>query len=184
MKSKRSFICRPLLVLAGLVLPFFLGAPPRSAAASLTGLENMAPEGFKLSVPLQFYGTMENKLADGSIFTYMDGGGVAYLEHGFREMVHGEYDDGNGNAVVLDIFFMASPEQAQSALNDERICPPAGTPLGPGFTGMAHRFPPDYFLYFCQADRLVYLHVSNDALAETLKRFADRVQALCAKEMK
>lgn len=144
----------------------------------------MIPEGFKLSVPLQYYGTAENKLADGSIFDYMDGGGVVYLERGFREMVHGEYSDQHGNAVVLDIFSMATSEQAQAALNDERICPPAGTPLGSGFNGVAHGFPPDYYLYFCQDNRLVYLHVSNDSLAEALQRFAVRVQKFYANKEK
>ena len=123
-------------------------------------------------------------MADGSIFDYMDGGGVVYLERGFREMVHGEYRDDRGNAIVLDIFSMTTSEQARGALNDERICPPAGTPLGSGLSGVGHLFPPDYFLYFCQGDRLVYLHVSNDALAETLRRFAVRVQRFCAKEKK
>ncbi|MBE0664904.1 MAG: hypothetical protein IH584_03710 [Candidatus Aminicenantes bacterium] len=172
------------IALAVLAAACFLGEPVRLAAFSQSELENMVPEGFKLSVPLQYYGTAENKMADGSIFDYMDGGGVVYLERGFREMVHGEYRDQHGNAVVLDIFSMTTSEQAQAALNDERICPPAGTPLKSDFIGVAHRFPPDYYLYFCQGNRLVYLHVSNDALAEMLKRFAVRVQKFCAKENK
>jgi hypothetical protein len=184
MKNKKIRNCRPLFALAWLAAVFFLSESARLAAFSMPELEKLAPEGFKLSGPLQLYGTVENKLANGSIFDYMDGGGVVYLERGFKNLVHAKYHDGRGNTIVLDIFFMTTPKQAQTALNDERICPPAGTPLGVGFIGVAYRFPPDYFLYFCQSSRLVYLHVSNDALAETLNRFAVRVQTFCAKEMK
>ncbi len=182
-KNNRSRIGYSFFALAGLAAALVFGGPHGLTAAALPELGDMAPEGFTLSASLQFYGTAENKLANGSIFDYMDGGGEVYLEHGFKELIHGEYTDGRGNAIVLDVFSLTSPEQAQNALKDERICPPAGTPLELGFSGVAYRFPPDYFLYFCQGDLLVYLHVSNDMLAETLDRFAVRIQATCAKEM-
>ena len=55
------------------------------------GAENLVPKGFVPAGAEARYGTPERKSADGSIFDYMDGGGIVYLEHGFRELVHREF---------------------------------------------------------------------------------------------
>ena len=134
--------------------------------------ENVIPRSFVPAEAPRYYGLPEQKLADGSIFDYMDGGGVVYLEHGFRKLVHHEFLDPKGRRITYDYFVMAGPAQALSALADPRIAPPGGTPLALGVPNQAYRFPPDYFIYMVRGQSLIYLHVDDDALAETLDRFA------------
>jgi len=182
MKKRTEKIPRLLaLALLATLLP---GAVSPAGDTIYARLEKLAPEGFSISRPLQFYGTAERKLKDGSIFNYMDGGGVAYLEHGFVELFHAEYADGSGGEITLDVFTMGSAPQARGALEDERVCPAAGAPLAPVPSGRAFRFPPDYFIYFASGRRLVYLHVNDDRLGLALDRFAGQVHLITAKEEK
>jgi hypothetical protein len=157
--------------------------PPKQDGRSIySRLERVAPPGFSWSRPPQLYGTEERRLQDGSIFTYMDGGGIAYLERGFVELFHGEFSDQGKNTISLDVFLMTSAQQALGALTDGRICPAGGSPLPFAPQGKAYRFPPDYFLYFAVNNRLVYLHVNNDLLGEILDRFAIEVRSIIEKE--
>jgi len=136
------------------------------------GLQSPSPFGFTpVGVPQRF-GTPERKLADGSIFDYMDGGGIAYLEHGFRELVHREFLDACNRRVTYDHFTMETAEQALAALADPRIAPAGGKALLLGHPNLGYKFPPDYFIFMVLDKSLVYLHVDDDALAETLDRFA------------
>ena len=59
-----------------------------------------------------------------------------------------------------------------AALADERIAPAGGSPLTLAVPNKAYRFPPDYFVYMVLDKSLIYLHVDDDNLAETLDRFA------------
>ena len=145
-------------------------------------LERMAPEGFSASGPPAMFGTLERELKDGTIFDYMDGGGVAYIEMGLLELFHSEYDNGAGLKISFDVFLMKSPAAARQAIADGRICPAGGSPLDFASPGMAFRFPPDYFMYFVSNDRLVYLHISDDLRSGTLDRFARKIKLVVDKE--
>jgi hypothetical protein len=134
--------------------------------------ENLVPNGFAPTRIPARYGPPEQKLADGSIFDYMDGGGIVYLDHGFSELVHREFVNSAARRITFDRFTMESAAQALAALADERIAPAGGSPLSLGVPNRAYRFPPDYFIYMVLDRSLIYLHVDDDHLAETLDRFA------------
>jgi len=138
----------------------------------MSGAENPLPKGFVPSGSGEFYGAPEQKLANGTIFNYMDGGGVVYLEHGFQKLVHREFSNPNKRIITFDRFTMGTAAQAMAALADERIAPAGGSPLPLSVPNKAYRFPPDYFIYMVLDKSLVYLHVDDDNLAETLDRFA------------
>jgi hypothetical protein len=171
-KNNKSRFRHSFFALAGLAAVLIFSAAHGLTAASLPELGDLAPEGFKLSGPLQFYGTAENKLADGSIFDYMDGGGIVYNDHGFRRLVHREFSNPDKRLITFDCFTMETAAQALSALADERIAPEEGSPQPLGVPNKAYRFPPDYFIYMVKGANLIYLHVDDDNLAETLDRFA------------
>jgi hypothetical protein len=136
------------------------------------GAENPLPRGFVPAVVEERYGTPEQKSADGTIFDYMDGGGIVYLEHGFRELVHREFSGPNGRRITYDCFFMESEARALAALADPRIAPEGGKPGVLAVPNKAYRFPPDYFIYLVSGERLIYLHVDDDSLAAVLDQFA------------
>ena len=135
-------------------------------------VENTLPKGFVPAGVVQHYGAPEQKLADGTIFDYMDGGGIVYLEHGFRKLVHREFSNSLTRRITFDRFTMATAAQAMTALADERIAPAGGSPLPLNSPNKAYRFPPDYFIYMVWDRYLIYLHVNDDHLAETLDQFA------------
>jgi hypothetical protein len=134
--------------------------------------ELLLPHGFAPAGKAEYYGLPEQKLADGSIFNYMDGGGIVYLDHGFQELVHREFANSGTRRITFDRFTMESAAQALAALADERIAPAGGTPLPLGVPNKAYRFPPDYFIYLVRGEHLIYLHVDDDKLSETLDQFA------------
>jgi hypothetical protein len=184
---------KPKHILAGAAVAICLlllvadRAPARPGAIPANGtlfaqLQPQVPAGFLPARPPQVYGTTERPLQDGTIFNFMDGGGVAYLEHGFVELYHAEFADSAKNEITLDVFVMGSPAQAKEALADERICPAGGSPPVFAPQGKAYRFPPDYFIYFSANDRLVYLHINNDLQGDALDRFAARVVPIIEKE--
>ena len=136
------------------------------------GKPSPLPRGFTPARTPQRYGLPEQKLADGSIFDYMDGGGIVYLDHGFRELVHCEFSNSGGGLITFDRFIMETAAQALAALADERIAPAGGAPLPLNVPNKAYRFTPDYFIYLVYDQELIYLHVDDDQLAEILDRFA------------
>ncbi len=142
------------------------------AIGRVSAAENPLPSGFVPSGSGEFYGAPEQKLANGTIFNYMDGGGVVYVEHGFRKLVHREFSNPGKRIITFDRFTMETAAQALAALADERIAPAGGSPLPLPVANKAYRFPPDYFIYMVLDKSLIYLHVDDDRLAETLDRFA------------
>ena len=130
------------------------------------------PKGFASAGTLQRYGLPEQKLENGSIFDYMDGGGIVYLDHGFQELIHCEFSNSRGGLITFDRFTMETAEQALAALADQRIAPEGGSPLPLNASNKAYRFPPDYFIYLVWGKHLLYLHVNDDQLAEILDQFA------------
>ena len=165
----------------------FSAIPPMTTAGVgvlFARLEKLLPEGFSRPRQPQLFGTFENKLRDGSIFDYMDGGGVAWLEHGYLEMFHAEYAGSGELTVTLDVFAMDTADHAQAALADERICPNGGAaaPFAPG--GKVFRFQPDYYMYFPVGPYIVYLHVNDDRQGALLDRFAAEVRKLVEENSK
>jgi hypothetical protein len=167
----------PALVLAALALLWCSpGLPGQSGPQPV-------PAGFTAARAAERYGTAEHKLQNGSIFDYMDGGGIIYLEHAFRELEHREYSDPQKRTVSLDIFTLATAQDALAALADERIAPPGGSALSLPVPGRAFHFSPDYFVYLVVENRLYYFHISDDRLAETLNQFI-RAELAADKEKK
>ena len=137
------------------------------------------PAGFSYMKQPAFYGTSEQKSGNGTIFDYIDGGGIVYLDHGFREVTHLVLNDQKKTTITLDIFNMGSSENALAAFNDEAICPKGYVEINIGTTCKSYQFSPEYLLYFVKNKYLVYLIVSDDAVTETLRQFATSIyQAL------
>lgn len=134
--------------------------------------ENLVPKGFAPDGTETRYGPPDRKLADGTIFDYMDGGGIVYLDHGFQELIHCEFSNSLNGLITFDRFIMDTSAQALAALADERIAPAGGKFLPLGAANRGYRFPPDYFIYMVLDKSLVYLHVNDDALAAVLDQFA------------
>ncbi len=179
---KKTVILLSLLAVIG---SFPLAADAGAQAETLfSRLERLAPAAFTPSTPPQFFGTAENKLKDGSIFDYMDGGGVAWLEHGYLEMFHAEYAGDGGLAITLDVFVMGTAEQARSALADDRICPAGGSGAPFAQSGRIFRYPPDYYTYFPIGPHIVYLHINDDGQSTLLDRFAVEVIKLVEEKPK
>jgi len=158
-------------IIIGLLL-LVSGGVIRASAPDRTMPADLVPQGFAASGLEERYGTPELKLENGSIFDYMDGGGIVYLEHGFSEISHREFTDAAGHRISLDIFTMDTATNALTALSDERISPAGGIPLAIEVTNKSYRFPPDYFIYLVHGQHLIYLHVNDDGLADTLNQFA------------
>jgi len=155
---------------------FLLGA--LSPLRGMSAAEIPLPRGFVASGSGEFYGAPDKKLANGTIFNYMNGGGVVYLEHGFQKLVHREFSNPGKRVITFDRFTMETEAQAVTALADERIAPAGGSPLTLGVLNKAYRFPPDYFIYLVLDKSLIYLHVDDDTLRDTLDQFAaDIVQS-------
>lgn len=138
----------------------------------VSAAESPMPKGFVQNGSGEFFGTPGKKLADGTIFNYMNGGGVVYLEHGFQRLVHREFVNSSKKIITFDRFTMETAAQALAALADERIAPAGGSPLPLKLKNKAYRFPPDYFIYLVLDKSLIYLHVDDDSLAEILDQFA------------
>ncbi len=134
------------------------------------------PSGFELEEPLQYYGTDNHKLQDGTIYNYMNGGGVVYLKYGFSTLVHASLKNTKNTRLTIDVFEFAEPGKTKSAYADEAICPPGFSNMEfNGFQAKAYFFSPEFFLYFIKNNRLVYIYVSNDEMAEPVKDLAARL---------
>ena len=63
---------------------------------------SVLPPGFAPAGSAERYGTPEQKKENGSIFDYMDGGGIVYLEHGFRKLIHCEFSNSRNGLITFD----------------------------------------------------------------------------------
>ncbi|NIM15335.1 MAG: hypothetical protein GTO45_25440 [Candidatus Aminicenantes bacterium] len=133
------------------------------------------PSGFVFAHPPEFYGTYEKPLKDGTLYNYINGGGVVYVNHGFRELTHMVFKDSEQNTITLNIFNLGTPENAKAAFADEAICPNGYTEINIGTVSKSYHYEPDYLVYFIKGKYLVYLSLSNDTLSEKLTTFASEI---------
>jgi len=138
-------------------------------------LPKTAPHGFALSQPPELYGTESAPLGDGNIFQFIDGGGVVYLNHGFRAVAHILYKDEAGRGLTVDVFDMGTPGNARAAWSDELICPSGFSLVQVGTEAKAYHFEPDFFLYFVKGRYLIYIHVADDNQSELLMDYAKQL---------
>ena len=120
--------------------------------------------GFPAADSIRIYGTRDRKLKDGTIFDYINGGGVVYLKHGLRETSHMVYRDRTGTTLTVDIYDMGSFENAQPAFENEDICPPGFMDCSAGEGCKAYSYEPDFLLYFYKSKYLVYVSTNNDSI--------------------
>jgi len=168
--------------IARLVVPFILilAAGPQFPSAGRSTQDGLyvprspAP-GFTAAVGPEFYGTESKPLANGSIFDFIDGGGVAYLRHGFRAVVHCVFADPKQNSVTVDVFDMAAPSNARAIYADETLCPREFKPIFIGVAAKAYHFEPDFYIYFIKSRFLVYCSVNNDAFSDLVIRCAKTI---------
>ncbi len=157
------------------VLVLIWGASLLSGPRAVVEPPKIAPSGFVLAAPPEFYGTEVEPMADGHIFQFIDGGGVVYLRHGFRAVVHVVYRDDRSGRVIVDIFDMGSPANARAAWTDEAICPSGFVLVPIGTETKIYHFEPDFFLYFVKGRFLFYVHASDDSYSEELIEYARRL---------
>jgi hypothetical protein len=96
---------------------------------------------------------------------------VAYLEHGFRKVLHLRLRDAAHHDMTVDLYDLGDNKNAVAALNDERICASGAGALELGVPNKTHLYPPEYLLYFAKGRYLVFLNARDDA-AELVRRFA------------
>ena len=151
-----------------------LGASPVAQVSNKLGLPvpGRPASGFIATRGPEFYGTERRPLENGHIFDFIDGGGVVYIKHGFRAVVHIVFEDKNRNAITVDIFDMGNTKSAQDAFADESICPGGYEIIPIGAGAKSYHFEPDFFIYFIKDRYLVYCHVNNDALSNLLTAYA------------
>lgn len=133
------------------------------------------PEGFSPADSLRIYGTRERPLKDGTIFDYIDGGGLAYLKYGLRETTHAAFKDDYNNMLTIDIFDMGSPENAHAVFSDEEICPSRYEPCRTGTGCKAYHYEPDYLMYFHKARYLVFVSTTNDSLQQHIHTIGENI---------
>jgi len=135
------------------------------------------PPGFSPADSVRYYGTKERKLKDGTIFDYIDGGALVYLRHGLCGTTHVLFRDDGGDEIVLDIFDMGNPVNAERAFRDEEICPAGFETLDIGGGCKSYHYEPDFLLYFHKSRYLVFLSTTSDSLRETLVSYAREVES-------
>lgn len=133
------------------------------------------PQGFSYADTIRYYGTNSQRMKDGTIFDYIDGGALVYLDNGLRLTAHALFRHTDGSELVVDIFDMGNSEQALKAFNDEMICPAGFETIDIGEGGKTYNFSPDYMLYFHKANYLVYLSTTNDYLKNDVITFAKTI---------
>ncbi|MCE5250436.1 PEGA domain-containing protein [bacterium] len=122
------------------------------------------PNGFSPPDSLLLFGTADHPLKDGTIFDYIDGGGLVYLKYGLTETTHAVYRDGRSNEITVDIFNMGTPEGARAIFNDEEVCPDGFEPCSAGAECKAYHYEPDFLLYFHRAKYFISVSTNNDSL--------------------
>lgn len=133
------------------------------------------PDGFPPADSIRIYGTSERKLKDGTIFDYINGGGLIYLKHGLRETTHQVFQNVEGNKITIDIYDMSTRENAQAAFSNEEICPQGFITCDIGTECKAYYYEPDFFLYFIKSKYLVYISTNDDSMRKILEVYAAKI---------
>ena len=174
---------RLVILIALCVLIILFGLSCESGKVQISG-ENVnrlipagPPEGFSPADSVRYYGTKEHPLKDGTIFDYINGGGLVYLEHGLRETTHAVYRDREGSELVLDIFDMGTPKNALAAFNNEEICPQGYQVCDIGGGCKIYNYEPDYLLYFYKSKYLIFLSTTNDFLKDIVLSYAKNIES-------
>jgi len=167
----------PLTTLGVLLILF-----PLSWAVTTTGtgdgtppsrpLTEPYPEGFSPVEGIRHYGTPDSPRADGTIFDYINGGGVVFLDHGLRETRHVVCTDSSGILLTIDIHDMGTAEQVLAALRDEMICPPGHLSCDIGDVCRAYHYEPEFLLYCAVSSYLLFLSTSDDTVKSQLTGYA------------
>ncbi|MCP4149512.1 MAG: hypothetical protein GY757_17325 [bacterium] len=158
-------------VLVFLILLSIAGTPI-SCQKTPHAIPGKIPQGYTLTVSPEVYGTNEKPGKSGTIYNYINGGGIVYLNHGFREVKHIVLKNNKNDSITLDIYNMGTQKNATAAFADKAICPKGfvikdiGTPL------KTYRYEPDILLYFVKGKYLVFLTLNNDAAEKLLMQFA------------
>jgi len=140
------------------------------------------PAGFSPADSIRIYGTSEGKLKDGTIFDYINGGGLVYLKHGLRETTHQVFQNAEGIKITVDIFDMGTRKNAQSAFSNEEICPQGFIACNIGTECKAYNYEPDFFLYFFKSKHLVYISTNDDSIRKVLELYAATINMNIAEE--
>ena len=142
------------------------------------------PDGFNLKGKPRYYGTVENKLEHGTIFDYIDGAGENHIRHGFSAVCHVVLENNGGDRIILDIYDMASNQNAAGAFEDEAICAADSIPLDLGgqLKAKTYSYPPDYMLYFVTESYLVHLSLDNDVYRNKVEALAIEIIKIIKEE--
>lgn len=136
-----------------------------------------APAGFSSPDSLHVFGTTDRPQKDGTIFDYINGGGVVYIKYGLTETTHAVYNDQHLNSITVDIFDMGTTGGAASVFGDEEVCPPRYEECGAVSNCKAYHYEPDYLMYFHKSRYLVYLSTTNDSLRTVVEAFGASIAA-------
>ncbi len=140
------------------------------------------PEGWSMPQNVQLYGTLDQPAENGTIFDYINGGGVVYVDHGLIEVAHANFIFGkSGPVITIDIFDMGTSANADAAFSDEIICPDGYTASPVIAHSKEYHYSPDYFMYFRNGRYLVYLNVNDDRKRETAERLAVSIHRLISR---
>jgi hypothetical protein len=135
-------------------------------------LPAVEPVAFPMITAIMYFGITKRPLSDGTVFDYINGGALPYLDHGLRELAHAAYTNKDSAELVIDVYDMSSAVQAAAAFEDKRIRPDAGEPCDVGAPCRSYAYPPDFFL-LSQIDRyLVYIGTTDDRQASTVRDIA------------
>lgn len=139
-------------------------------------VSSAVPEGFIIKGKPRYFGTVEKKLENGTIFDYIDGAGENHIRHGFAGVCHITFENPDGDRIIADIYDMSSAANASSAFEDENICPPDSILLNIGEKQTkTYSYPPDYMIYFFEKNYLVHLSLENDIYKQNIEAMAVQI---------
>lgn len=152
------------------------GNDGQSLAAELESfLPEQWPEGFALADSVRIYGTGEEPARDGTIFDYINGGGVVYIEHGMKTVTHAMLVNDDGVDITIDVYKFNSADNASAAFADEMICPPGFTACDIGESCKTYAYVPDYLIYVLKSRFIVFCSTTDDRIADTVTALAKSV---------
>ncbi len=131
-----------------------------------------SPNGFVPADSLRIFGTPEKPAKDGSVFDYIDGGGMIYLSHGMKIVTHQMFADRSHHMITVDLYDMGTPENAQAIFSDESICPRDYLQGQIGVPCKTYSYSPDYFLYAVKGNYLVNISTAPDSLRTIVNTYA------------